>query len=74
MKNFWKIWDCLAVGWLLVLSSIFVGNFLANYWGNGLPIARFNFDVMGEPMVESIILPIWLVMGLVTFIRMLRAK
>ena len=72
--SFWRLWDALAVGWLLILAGYLVGNFLVNYWGHGLPIARFNFDVIGEAFIESIIFPIWVIMGLVTFIRMLRKR
>ena len=72
MKKFWKIWDCFAVACLLILSIYFTGNFLVNYWGQGLPIAVFTFNDYGEALVESILFPTWIAMGLVTLVRMLR--
>ena len=74
MKGFWEIWDCLAVAWLLILSTSLVANFLWNYWGGGLPVGRFTFNDYGEAGLESIVFPIWILMGLVTLIRMLRKR
>ncbi|KKM88943.1 hypothetical protein LCGC14_1253600 [marine sediment metagenome] len=72
MKRFWMIWDCVTVAWLLVLSITFVGNFLVNYWGHGLPIAMFTFNDYGEAGVESIVFPMIIGVGVVTLIRMIR--
>ena len=74
MKMFWKIWDCLAVAWLLVLSTSLVATFLVNYWGKGLPVANFTFNDYGEAGLEAIVFPIWIVMGLVTLVRMMRKR
>lgn len=74
LKTFWKIWDCLAIMWVIVLASFLVANFLVNYWGHGLPIAEFTFNDYGEARLESILFPIWIFMGLVTLGRMLRKR
>ncbi len=71
MKMFWKIWDCFAIGCMIALASAFVGNFLTNYWGHGLPTALFTFNDYGEARLESIVFPIWIFMAVVTFVRML---
>ncbi len=72
MKTFWLVFDLLAVVWTTILASILTFAFVVNYWFYGLPIARIRFDVVGEAFIESIVFPIWCVMGVVTFIRMMR--
>lgn len=72
MEKFWRMWDCFAIACLLILSITFVGNFLVNYWGHGLPIAMFAFNDYGEALVEAIVFPILIVMAVVTFVRTLK--
>ncbi len=71
-KKFWILWELFTIGWTCFMTILFVGNFLWNYWGQGKPIARFHFDVIGEQGIESVLFPIWCVMAVLTFIRITR--
>jgi len=65
-----KLFDCLSIGFLLVLSVntviIFYLAFLNDY------VCLVNVNTFREGYIEAVLFPLWVVMGIVTFVRMIK--
>ncbi len=70
MRRRMKIFDCFAVGFLLVLAvNMGIVFFLAFFNGGECLVI---VDTFGEQWVEAVLFPIWIVMGIVTAVRLVR--
>lgn len=63
-----KIFDILAVAFLLSLSLTLAITFFQAFFNGGQIMVQIN--TVGEQWFEAILIPIVIVMGMVTFIRL----
>ena len=66
----WRYFDALAVGLTLVLAGCLTVP-VVHAAITGSPVVVFTFP-RGELLLEAILFPLWLTMGIVTLVRMLR--
>lgn len=65
-----KLFDCLSIGFLLALSiNLLIIFFLAFFNGYEWGVIVNDY---GEAIFEAIVFPIWVIMGSITLIRLLR--
>lgn len=68
----WYYFDALAIGLTLVLAGcLTVGVVEAAITDS--PVVAFTFPY-GEQLAEAILFPIWLTMGVITLVRLLRRR
>lgn len=63
-----RIFDFLALGFLLALSINLVGMFFVAFFNGGSVL--MVIDRYGEQNVEAILFPIFIVMGIISLIRL----
>lgn len=67
-----KIFDIFAVaGLLAVYITLMITFFGAFFNGYGCVI---NINRYGEAWIEAVLLPIWFIAGIITFVRLLRSE
>ena len=65
-----KIFDAIAVGFLLALSVNLTIIFFLAAAGSGVVLVTVN--TCDEQAIETILFPLWTIMGIVVFVRTLR--
>jgi len=65
-----KVFDFVSVGFLLVIAVNMVIVFFLAFFNGGECLVTIN--TFGEQWVEVVLFPIWIIMGTVAFIRLIR--
>lgn len=71
-KQLMKVFDCLAVGFLLVLAVNMVVVFFLAFLNGGEYLVIV--DKFGEQWIEAVLFPIWIIMGVVTAFRLIKRQ
>ena len=68
----WKLFETISIGCLLALSINLLIIFFLGYISEQPVLVHIN--TFSEGHIEAVLFPLWLIMGVITLVRMIRRK